>query len=317
MKIITGNANPQLAQEIAEHCFATLVPAQVSTFADGESSVEFLENIRGEDVFIVQSTATPVNDSLMELLIMIDAARRSSASRITAVIPYFGYARQDRKSASRTPITAKLVANLLVTAGADRILTMDLHAGQIQGFFDIPVDDLTSRVVFAKDIKRSIGIVDDPEVEQQSTVFVSPDAGGAVRARKFADMFNGDIAIVDKMRPEAGKSEVMNLIGDVKGKHAILVDDIIDSGGTLVKAAQAIMDAGALSVRAYITHGVLSGEACQKVEKSVLDELVVTDSIANRCPKNCKKTRQVSVSQLFGEAMRRVTNEESVSSLFI
>ena len=316
MKIITGNANPKLAQEIAEHCFADLVPAAVSTFADGETSVEFNENIRGEDVFIVQSTAMPVNDSLMELLIMIDAARRSSASRITAVIPYFGYARQDRKSASRTPITAKLVANLLVTAGADRILTMDLHAGQIQGFFDIPVDDLTSRVVFAKDIKRTIGIIDDPDVEQAGTVFVSPDAGGAVRARKFADMFNGDIAIVDKMRPEAGKSEVMNLIGDVKGKHAILVDDIVDSGGTLCKAAQAIIDAGALSVRAYITHGVLSGEACQKVEKSVLEELVVTDSIANRCPKNCKKTRQVSVAPLFGEAIRRVSNEESVSSLF-
>ena len=317
MKIITGNANPKLAEEIAAHCFAALVPASVSTFADGESSVEFLENIRGEDVFIVQSTATPVNDSLMELLIMIDAARRSSASRITAVIPYFGYARQDRKSASRTPITAKLVANLLVTAGADRILTMDLHAGQIQGFFDIPVDDLTSRVVFAKDIRRSIGIIDDPEVEQAGTVFVSPDAGGAVRARKFADMFNGDIAIVDKMRPEAGKSEVMNLIGDVKGKHAILVDDIVDSGGTLCKAAEAIMEAGALSVRAYITHGVLSGEACQRVEKSVLDELVVTNTITNRCPKNCKKTRQVSVAPLFGEAIRRVTNEESVSSLFV
>ena len=248
---------------------------------------------------------------------MIDAARRSSASRITAVIPYYGYARQDRKSASRTPITAKLVANLLVTAGADRILTMDLHAGQIQGFFDIPVDDLTSRVVFAKDIKRSIGIIDDPDIEQAKTVFVSPDAGGVVRARKFADMFNGDIAIVDKMRPEAGKSEVMNLIGDVKGKHAILVDDIVDSGGTLCNAAQAIMDAGALSVRAYITHGVLSNEACQKVEKSVLDELVVTNSIPNRCPKNCKKTRQVSVAPLFGEAIRRVTNEESVSSLFV
>jgi len=317
MKIITGNANPKLAKEIAEHCFASLVPADVTTFADGESSVEFKENIRGEDVFIVQSTCTPVNDSLMELLIMIDAARRSSASRITAVVPYFGYARQDRKSASRTPITAKLVANLLVTAGADRILTMDLHAGQIQGFFDIPVDDLTSRVVFAKDIKRSIGIIDDPEVEQAKTVFVSPDAGGVVRARKFADMFNGDIAIVDKMRPEAGKSEVMNLIGDVKNKHAILVDDIVDSGGTLCNAAKAIMDQGALSVRAYITHGVLSNEACQKVEKSVLDELVVTDSISDRCPKNCKKTRQVSVSQLFGEAMRRVTNEESVSSLFV
>jgi|TARA_A200000159_G_scaffold88151_1_gene81643 ribose-phosphate pyrophosphokinase len=317
MKIITGNANPKLAQEIAEHCFSDLVPAKVSTFADGESSVEFLENVRGEDVFIIQSTSQPVNDSLMELMVMIDAARRSSASRITAVIPYYGYARQDRKSASRTPITAKLVANLLTTSGADRILTMDLHAGQIQGFFDIPVDDLTSRIAFAKDIKRTIGIIDDPEVNQQGTVFVSPDAGGAVRARKFADMFTGDIAIVDKMRPEAGKSEVMNLIGDVKGRHAILVDDIIDSGGTLCNAAKAIMDAGALSVRAYITHGVLSGDACLKIEKSVLDELVVTDTIANRCPKNCKKTRQVSVAPLFGEAMRRITNEESVSSLFI
>ena len=317
MKIISGNANPKLAQEIAEHCFATLVPANISTFADGETSVEFLENIRGQDVFIVQSTCTPVNDSLMELMIMIDAARRSSADRITAVIPYYGYARQDRKSASRTPITAKLVSNIITTSGADRILTMDLHAGQIQGFFDIPVDDLTSRVVFAKDIKRTIGILDDPDVEQVGTVFVSPDAGGAVRARKFADMFNGDIAIVDKMRPEAGKSEVMNLIGDVKGKHAILVDDIVDSGGTLCKAAEAIMKAGALSVRAYITHGVLSDDACQKVEKSVLDELVVTDSIPDRCPKNCKKTRQVSVAPLFGEAIRRVTNEESVSSLFV
>ena len=317
MKIIAGNANIPLAEGIAEHCFAGLVPANISTFADGETGVEFLENIRGEDVFIIQSTCTPVNDSLMELMIMIDAAKRSSATRITAVIPYFGYARQDRKSASRTPITAKLVSNLITTAGADRVLTMDLHAGQIQGFFDIPVDDLTSRVVFAKDIKRTIGIVDDPEVHQAGTVFVSPDAGGAVRARKFADMFHGDIAVVDKMRPEAGKSEVMNLIGDVEGKHAILVDDIVDSGGTLCKAAEAIMKAGALSVRAYITHGVLSNEACQKVEKSVLDELVVTDTIPNRCPKNCKKTRQVSVAPLFGEAIRRVSNEESVSSLFV
>ena len=309
MKIITGNANPKLAQEIADHSFAPLLPAKVSTFADGETSVEFLDNIRGEDVFIVQSTSSPVNDSLMELLVMIDAAKRSSASRITAVVPYFGYARQDRKSASRTPITAKLVADLLTTAGAHRVLTMDLHAGQIQGFFNIPVDDLTSRLVFAKDIKHNVGT-------DQGTVFVSPDAGGVVRARKFADMFGGDIAIVDKRRPEAGKSEVMNLIGDVRGKHAILVDDIIDSGGTLCNAAKAIMDAGALSVRAYITHGVLSGEACQRVEKSVLEELVITDSIADRCPKNCKKTRQVSVAPLFGEAIRRVTNEESVSSLF-
>ena len=309
MKIITGNANPQLAQSIADYSFAPLLPTKISTFSDGETSVEFLDNIRGEDVFIVQSTCTPVNDSLMELLVMIDAAKRSSAARITAVIPYFGYARQDRKSASRTPITAKLVADLLTTAGAHRVLTMDLHAGQIQGFFNIPVDDLTSRLVFAKDIRHNVGT-------DNGTVFVSPDAGGVVRARKFADMFSGDIAIVDKRRPEAGKSEVMNLIGDVKGKHAILVDDIIDSGGTLCNAAKAIMDAGALSVRAYITHGVLSGEACQRVEKSVLEELVITDSIADRCPKNCKKTRQVSVAPLFGEAIRRVTNEESVSSLF-
>ena len=309
MKIIAGNANPALAQEIADHSFAPLVPSTIKTFADGEINVEFLDNIRGEDVFIIQSTSTPVNDSLMELLIMIDAARRSSAKRITAVIPYFGYARQDRKSASRTPITAKLVANLLTTAGADRVLTMDLHAGQIQGFFDIPVDDLTSRLVFAKDIKRNV-IIED------GTVFVSPDAGGVVRARKFADMFHADIAIVDKMRPSAGKSEVMNLIGDVTGKHAILVDDIIDSGGTLCNAAKAIMDAGALSVRAYITHGVLSDEACTKVEKSVLTELVVADTIKDHCPKNCKKTRQVSVAPLFGEAIRRITNEESVSSLF-
>ena len=317
MKIIAGNATPQLAQEIADNTFATLVPSNITTFADGEISVEFEDNIRGEDVFIIQSTATPVNDSLMELLIMIDAAKRSSAKRITAVVPYFGYARQDRKSASRTPITAKLVADLLTTAGANRVLTMDLHAGQIQGFFNIPVDDLTSRLVFAKDIKRTIfGTSDDPEIQQQETVFVSPDAGGVVRARKFADMFGGDIAIVDKRRPEAGKSEVMNLIGDVNGKHAILVDDIIDSGGTLCSAAKAIMDAGALSVRAYITHGVLSGEACQKVEKSVLEELVITNSISDRCPKNCKKTRQISVAPLFGEAIRRVTNEESVSSLF-
>ena len=309
MKIIAGNANPTLAQEIADYSFAPLLPTKISTFADGEISVEFLDNIRGEDVFIIQSTSTPVNDSLMELLIMIDAAKRSSAKRITAVVPYFGYARQDRKSASRTPITAKLVANLLTTAGADRVLTMDLHAGQIQGFFDIPVDDLTSRLVFAKDIKRNVTI-------EEGTVFVSPDAGGVVRARKFADMFHADIAIVDKMRPSAGKSEVMNLIGDVTGKHAILVDDIIDSGGTLCNAAKAIMDAGALSVRAYITHGVLSDEACTKVEKSVLTELVVADTIKDHCPKSCKKTRQVSVAPLFGEAIRRITNEESVSSLF-
>ena len=313
MKIISGNSNPELAQEIAERCFVGLVPSNISKFADGECSVEFLENVRGEDVFIIQSTSTPVNDNLMELMVMIDAAKRSSAKRITAVIPYFGYARQDRKSASRTPITAKLVANLLTTAGADRILTMDLHAGQIQGFFDIPVDDLTSRIVFGKNIKHTMnGQIGNGE----KVVFVSPDAGGTVRARKFADMFNGDIAIVDKRRPKAGVSEVMNLIGDVEDKHAILVDDIIDSGGTLCNAAKAIMDAGALSVRAYITHGVLTGQACKKVEDSVLEELIVTNSITYKCPEEYKKVKQVSVGPLFGEAIRRITNEESVSSLF-
>jgi ribose-phosphate pyrophosphokinase len=314
MKIITGSSNQPFAQKVAEHCFTDLVPAELNRFSDGEICVEVHENIRGKDVFLVNSTCTPVNESLMELLIMIDTAKRSSAKRITAVIPYFGYARQDRKSASRTPITAKLVADLLQRAGAHRILTMDLHAGQIQGFFDIPVDDLTSRVVFAKDIRRTIGIREEPEVEQAGTVFVSTDAGGAVRARKFADMFHGDIAIVDKRRPEAGVAEVMALIGDVKDKHAILVDDIVDSGGTLCKAAEAILDAGALSVRAYITHGVLSNGASKKIDASKLEELVISDSIPYKG--TSKKVRQVSLAPLFGEAMRRITNEESVSSLF-
>ena len=309
MKILSGNANPELAQEIAKHCFVDLTPSNISTFADGETNVEFHENVRGEDVFIIQPTSSPVNDHLMELMVMIDAARRSSASRITAVLPYFGYARQDRKSASRTPITAKLVANLLTTAGADRILTMDLHAGQIQGFFDIPVGDLTSRPVFQKDIKRNVDIND-------GIIFVSPDAGGVVRARKFAELYNANYAIVDKRRPEAGVSEVMNVIGKVRDKHAILVDDIVDSGGTLCQAAQALMDSGALSVRAYITHGVLSGEACNKVEASVLEEMVITNSILDHCPDSCTKTRQISVGTLFGEAIRRIHNEESVSSLF-
>ena len=307
MKIITGSSNQPFAQKVAEHCFTDLVPAELNRFSDGEICVEVHENIRGKDVFLVNSTCTPVNESLMELLIMIDTAKRSSAQRITAVIPYFGYARQDRKSASRTPITAKLVADLLQRAGAHRILTMDLHAGQIQGFFDIPVDDLTSRVVFAKDIRRNIST-------EEPTVFVSPDAGGAVRARKFADMFHGDIAIVDKRRPQAGVSEVMALIGDVKDKHAILVDDIVDSGGTLCKAAEAILDAGALSVRAYITHGVLSNGASKKIDSSKLEELVISDSIPYKG--TSKKVRQVSLAPLFGEAMRRITNEESVSSLF-
>ena len=307
MKIIAGGSNPEFAQKVAEQCFTDLVPTDVTRFSDGEILVEIKENIRGKDVFLVNSTCMPVNESLMEMLIMIDTAKRSSAKRISAVMPYYGYARQDRKSASRTPITAKLVADLLTRAGADRVLTMDLHAGQIQGFFDIPVDDLTSRVVFAKDIRRNVDTT-------QGTVFVSPDAGGVVRARKFAEMFYGDVAIVDKRRPKAGVAEVMNLIGEVKGKHAILEDDIVDSGGTLCNAAKAIMDAGALSVRAYITHGVLSNGANKKIDSSILDELVISDSIPMQ--NSSKKIRQVTVAELFGEAMRRITNEESVSSLF-
>ncbi len=307
MKIISGGSNPGFAQKVAEHCFTELVPTDVTRFSDGEILVEIKENIRGKDVFLVNSTCMPVNESLMEMLIMIDTAKRSSARRISAVMPYYGYARQDRKSASRTPITAKLVADLLTQAGCDRVLTMDLHAGQIQGFFDIPVDDLTSRVVFCKDIKSNVAV-------DEGTVFVSPDAGGVVRARKFAEKFYCDVAIVDKRRPKAGVAEVMNLIGDVQGKHAILVDDIVDSGGTLCNAAEAIMKAGALSVRAYITHGVLSNGAHKKIDKSVLDELVVSDSIP--IEGDSKKIRQVTVAELFGEAMRRITNEESVSSLF-
>ncbi len=308
MKLISGNSNPKLAKAIAGHSFNSLVGAKIGTFADGETAVEYLENLRGEDVFVIQSTSTPVNQNFMELCVMVDAVKRSSSKRVTAVLPYFGYARQDRKSASRTPISAKLVANLLSIAGVDRILTMDLHAGQIQGFFDIPVDDLSSRPIFVKDIQQQ---------ELSDTIFVSPDAGGVVRARKFADAVNGGvIAIVDKRRPEAGASEVMNLIGNVKGKNAILVDDIVDSGGTLCNAAQAIIDAGAKSVRAYITHGVLSGKACDKIQDSALAELVITDSIQFHCPKAVDKIRTVSVDDLFGEAIRRVHNEESVSSLF-
>ena len=307
MKIISGGSNPDFAQKVAEHCFTELVPTDVTRFSDGEILVEIKENIRGKDVFLVNSTCMPVNESLMEMLIMIDTAKRSSAKRISAVMPYYGYARQDRKSASRTPITAKLVADLLTQAGADRILTMDLHAGQIQGFFDIPVDDLTSRVVFAKDIRKTVDCT-------KGTVFVSPDAGGVVRARKFAEMFDGDIAICDKRRPKAGVAEVMNLIGEVKDKHAILVDDIVDSGGTLCNAADAIIKAGALSVRAYITHGVLSNGADKKISNSKLEKLIISDSIPYKG--SSTKIRTVSVTELFGEAMRRITNEESVSSLF-
>ena len=310
MKIIAGQSNLQLAESIAEHCFTKVVPAKIGRFADGECSVELLENVRGEDCFVIQSTSAPVNDSLMELLIIIDTLKRSSAKRITAVMPYFGYARQDRKSASRTPISAKLVANLITKAGADRVLTMDLHAGQIQGFFDIPVDDLTSRILFTKDIKKKL------KSESTKTVFVSPDAGGVVRARKFADAFSGMIAIVDKRRSKPGVSEAMHVIGNVKDKHAILVDDMVDSGGTLCNAAKILLSKGAVSVRAYITHGVLTKNACERIQESKLEEVVITDSITYRCPEDITKIRQVSVDKLIGEAIRRVSNEESVSTLF-
>ena len=307
MILLSGNSNKLLANHISNHAGIALSEMKLTRFADGEIFCEIHQNIRGEDVFIIQSTCNPANDNLMELLIVIDACKRASAGRITAVMPYYGYARQDRKPAARTPISAKLVADMIQASGADRVLTMDLHAGQIQGFFDIPVDDLTSRVVFCKDIKRNVAV-------DEGTVFVSPDAGGVVRARKFAEKFYADVAIVDKRRPKAGVAEVMNLIGEVKDKHAILVDDIVDSGGTLCNAAKAIMDAGALSVRAYITHGVLSNGANKKIDASVLDELVISDSIPMQ--NTSKKIRQVTVAELFGEAMRRITNEESVSSLF-
>ncbi len=310
MKINAAQSNRNLAESIAENCFNRLLPHNIGTFADGECSVELLENVRGEDCFIIQSTSAPVNDNLMELLIMIDTLKRASAKRITAVMPYFGYARQDRKSASRTPITARLVANLLTEAGANRILTMDLHAGQIQGFFNIPVDDLTSRLLFVKDIKRKL------QDEATKTVFVSPDAGGVVRARKFADAFSGMIAIVDKRRSRPGVSEAMHVIGNVRDKHAILVDDMVDSGGTLCNAAKILLAKGALSVRAYITHGVLTNDSCKKIQESDLEELVITDSIKYRCPPDITKIKIVSIDKLFGEALRRVTNEESVSTLF-
>ena len=309
MKIIAGNSNRPLAEAIAAHCFTDLVPANINTFADGECSVEFLENIRGEDVFIMQSTSTPVNDNLIELLVMIDAARRSSAARITAVIPYFGYARQDRKSASRTPITAKLVANLLTTAGADRVLTMDLHAGQIQGFFDIPVDNLFATPIFARHAKKNI--------KSKNIICVAPDVGGTERARALGKILNVELAIVDKRRPKPGQSKVMNVIGDVKDKTCIIVDDIIDSGGTIVNAAKALKDRGAKEVYVYITHGVLSGEAVNKIKKSVIRKLVITDTIDNHDKiKNVKNIEVLPISTLMGEAIKRISNSTSVSDLF-
>ena len=310
MKIMAGNSNLPLARAIAGYLELPLTDASVRRFADEEVFVEIHENVRGEDVFVIQSTSYPTNDNLMELLICTDALRRASARRITAVIPYFGYARQDRKSGSRTPISAKLVANLITQAGANRVLSVDLHAGQIQGFFDIPTDNLYGAPVMAADIQaRYAG---------RDLMVVSPDVGGVVRARALAKRLdNAPLAIVDKRRERAGESEVMNIIGEVSGRTCILIDDIIDSGGTLCNAAQALLDAGATSVSAYITHGVLSGGAVARVDASALTELVITDTIMPTEPATAsKRIRILPIAPLIGEAVRRIADESSVSSLF-
>jgi ribose-phosphate pyrophosphokinase len=309
MKIIAGNSNRPLAEAIAAYLNVPMTKAAIRRFADMEIFVEILENVRGEDVFVVQSTSFPANDNLMELLITMDALRRASARRITAVLPYFGYARQDRKTGSRTPITAKLVANLITEAGANRVLTMDLHAGQIQGFFDIPTDNLFSAPVFSKDIQATFP-ADQP-------VIVSPDVGGVLRARSIAKRLEAELAIIDKRRERAGVSEVMNIIGEVGGRHCIMVDDIVDSAGTLCNAAAALKESGALSVTAYVTHGVLSGGAVARVKDSPLKALVTTDSIqATEEMKGAANVRQITIAPLLAEAIQRISEERSVSSLF-
>ena len=309
MRLIAGNSNPGLAEAIARYLKIEPVKSQVRRFADMEVFVEIQENVRGEDMFVIQSTSYPANDNLMELLIMIDALRRASARRITAVIPYFGYARQDRKVGPRTPISAKLVANMITEAGANRVLTVDLHAGQIQGFFDIPTDNLFAQPVIVKDITDYLG--------SNLPMVVSPDVGGVVRARALARRLGTDLAIVDKRRERAGESEVMNIIGDVAGKPCVLIDDIVDSGGTICNAADALLKNGATEVYAYATHGVLSGGAVQRIKNSKLKSMVVTDSIeATADMKACPNIRSVSIAPLIGEAMRRINNEASVSSLF-
>ena len=310
MKLMAGNANLPLARAIAGYLEIPLTDASVRRFADEEIFIEINENVRGEDVFIVQSTSFPANDNLMELLIGIDACRRASAKRITAVVPYFGYARQDRKPGPRTPISAKLVANLITMAGANRVLSVDLHAGQIQGFFDIPTDNLYAAPVMAADILARYGDGD--------LMVVSPDVGGVVRARALAKRLdNAPLAIVDKRRERPGESEVMNIIGEVKGRTCILIDDIVDSGGTLCNAAQALTDAGAKSVAAYITHGVLSGGAVARVNNSALTELVITDTILpTEAALASERIRILTIAPLIGEAVRRIADESSVSSLF-
>ncbi len=309
MKLVAGNSNPALAKAISKYLDRPLAKCDVKKFADKEIFVEIHENVRGEDVFILQSTSYPANDNLMELLILADAVRRSSARRITAVLPYFGYARQDRKSAPRTPISAKLVANLIVESGINRVLTLDLHAGQIQGFFDIPTDNLFAAPVSVRDIKENY--------DTSKLTIVSPDAGGVMRARNVATRVGAPLVIVDKRRPKAGVSQVMNIIGDVKGTTCIMIDDLVDSGGTLVNAAEALLDAGANEVSAYITHGVLSSGAPERIAASKLKELVISDSIAETdAVRKARNIRILSISNLLGEAIARTAAERSVSSLF-
>ncbi len=309
MKIVACNSNRPLAEAVAAKLDLTLTRASVRRFADMEVFVEIQENVRGEDVFVVQSTSYPANDNLMELLIMLDALRRGSARRVTAVVPYFGYARQDRKSSPRSPISAKLVANLITEAGANRVLTMDLHAPQIQGFFDIPVDNLFAAPLFAADAQSRFA--------DRDMMVVSPDVGGVARARELARRLNTDLAIIDKRRARAGVSEVMNVIGDVSGRHCILVDDICDSGGTLVNAATALIADGASSVSVYITHGVLSGGAVARIAASPIELMAITDSIlATEAVRQAANVRQMTIAPLLAEAMRRISDESSVSSLF-
>jgi len=309
LKLVAGNSNRPLAEAICAYLKLPLAKSQVKRFADLEIFVEIQENVRGQDVFIVQSTSYPANDNLMELLILIDALKRTSARRITAVIPYYGYARQDRKPGPRTPISAKLVANLIERAGADRVLTLDLHAGQIQGFFDIPTDNLFAAPVIVRDIEENIG--------GDNLVVVSPDVGGVVRARALAKRIDVPIAVCDKRRERPGQSEVLNIIGEVKGKRCVLIDDIVDSGGTLTNAAEALMKEGAIDVMAYITHGVLSGGAVSRVENSSLKSLVITDSIEpTETVRKARNIRVISIAPLIGEAIRRTSREESVSTLF-
>ena len=309
MRIISGNSNPLLAKEISFELKEKIIDVTVTKFADQEVFVEINENVRGKNIFIIQSTSMPANDHLMELLITIDALKRASAQTVTAVIPYFGYARQDRKVGPRTPISAKLVADILTTAGIDRLLTLDLHAGQIQGFFDIPVDNLYAAPVITKDIKKNY--------QNKDIVVVSPDVGGVVRARGIAKRIDGDLAIVDKRRDKANVSEVMNIIGDINGRDCIIVDDIVDTAGTLCNAAEALINSGAKSVSAYVTHGVLSGPAVERIKNSKLDELVITDSIApTKLILDASNIRILKLAPLIAEAIRRISSDSSVSSLF-